>query len=84
MQTLPSSQISGVPAWQVPFAHLSPMVQLLESSQGAWLGSLLQPTVGSHESVVQTSSSSQDRGLPGRHPLPEHTSSTVQALLSSH
>ena len=69
----PSLQVSGVPPWQTPLAtsHVSMPSQTSPSLQSASLwqqcatGSCWQPFVWSHESLVQTTPSSQLGAVPG-------------------
>ena len=79
-----SSQLSvPVPAWQLPPAHTSPVVQALPSLQDAALFVCAQPESGLHESVVQPLPSLQFNGEPPRQAPPKHASPVVQALASS-
>src|SRR5207244_307877 len=82
VQTLPSSQSSGGPPTHTPPEHVSFVVQTLPSSHGAELFTCSHPSVGLHESSVQTFPSSQFGGGPPRHTPPEHVSFVVQGLLS--
>jgi hypothetical protein len=69
VQTLPSSQLSAVPAVHVPAWHVSLPLQTSPSRHGVPLttGLLWQPVTGSQLSVVQTLPSSQLSGVPAVH-----------------
>jgi len=82
VQSLPSSQLIGVPP-QIPLLQVSAVVQALPSLHGSVLGSCRQPADGSQESVVQGLPSLQLKDVPLHVPLP-HVSDVVQALPSSH
>jgi hypothetical protein len=86
VQALPSSQLSGVPAVQVPLWHVSAPLQRLESEQDVPLatGVLTQPVAGLQESVVQTLLSLQSGGVPGLHVPPWQVSAPLQRLVSAH
>src|SRR5439155_13596386 len=58
VHTLPSSQLTAVPA-QVPFEHVSLLVQAFPSVQGAEFGVCRQPRPGSQLSFVHGFPSSQ-------------------------
>jgi hypothetical protein len=83
VQKLRSSQDGGVPARQVPAAHVSipsqarPSEQLVPSSRGT----LTHPADGLHESAVHGLPSLQLRGELVHEP-PTQRSSIVQALVS--
>src|SRR5436190_421864 len=85
VQALLSAQFLGAPLVQLPPWQLSPVVQALPSSQ--WvplcLGWYRQPSIASHESVVQGLLSSQERDDPPRHLPLRHESAGVQASPSS-
>jgi hypothetical protein len=82
VQPFPSSQFGGGPPVQVPLTHVSPVVQALPSLQAFVLLTCLQPTAGSHESVVHGFPSSQLSVGPPTHVPPEHASPVVQAFPS--
>ena len=84
VQGFPSSQLRGLAVTQRPFWHWSPMVQALLSLQGLVLAMLLQPSLGSQESVVQALASLQSVAAPGRQAPSLQRSPPVQALLSEH
>jgi hypothetical protein len=64
VQTLPSLHTTGVPGWQLPAAHASPVVQAFPSSHGAVLFvNTHDPLPLSHASSVQGLPSSQAVGV---------------------
>src|SRR2546427_572024 len=84
VQTLLSSQLSGVPGLQVPPPHTSWPLQTVASSHGFVLFVCPQPVTASQASVVHTLPSSQLSGVPGLQVPPPHTSWPLQTVLSSH
>jgi hypothetical protein len=84
VQPFPSLHTSGVPGWQLPPPHVSPVVHALPSLHEAVLLTYEQPVAGMHESSVQALLSLQTTGVPGRQLPPPHVSPVVQALPSSH
>ncbi len=80
----PSSQLRGLAVTHRPPRHWSPRVQASLSVHGLVLTVLLQPSLGSQESVVQPLASLQSVAAPGRQAPPWHASPPVQALLSEH
>lgn len=85
VHSLPSSQLSEEPGWQLPPWHASPIVH--------WLPSLhvvpsalecVQPVAATQESVVQTLPSSQSGAVPDLQMVPEQVSRPLQALPSEH
>jgi hypothetical protein len=85
VHTLLSLQFSApAPAWQLPPAHVSPVVQALPSSHAAVLLAWAHPEPGLHVSVVHTLESSQfNVPAPGWQVPPPQVSPVVQALPSS-
>src|SRR5207237_818161 len=83
VQTLPSSQLSGVPGLQVPPPHTSWPLQTVLSSQEAVLLVWKQPLTALQASAVHTLPSSQLSGVPGLQVPPPHTSWPLQTVLSS-
>ena len=84
VQTLPSSQFSGLPPTHSASQQLSPVVQALPSSQAPPLSAWwTQPLDGWQLSAVQTLPSSQSSASPGAHFLSQQLSPVVQALPSS-
>jgi len=81
VQPLPSLQLSGVPARQVPIPQASPTVQAFPSSQAFVLLTKTQPVAGLQLSVVHAFPSSQAVGVPTHAPL-LHVSPEVQAFRS--
>jgi len=79
----PSVHCSGLPAWQLPPAHVSPVVHALPSLHGAALSVNTQPLEGLHVSFVQTLSSVHASGVPAWQLPPAHVSPVVHALPSS-
>jgi hypothetical protein len=69
VQTLPSSQLSAVPAVQEPPWHVSAPLHTVASAQLVPFvtGGFWHPSTASHESAVQTLPSSQASGVPGVH-----------------
>src|SRR2546427_499501 len=84
VQMLLSSQTTGVPGWQVPPPHVSPVVHALPSSHAFVLFLKTQPVAGSQVSVVQTLLSLQTAGAPGWQMPPPQVSPDVQGFPSSH
>jgi hypothetical protein len=84
VQTLPSSQLGGVPPLQVPPPHVSFVVQAFPSLHGLLLFVCTQPEAGLHESFVHPLPSSQLGGTPPLHVPPPHVSLVVQAFPSLH
>ncbi len=80
---LPSSQLGAGPPRQLPFRHLSAVVQALRSSQLTVLLVLVQPLMGSQASLVHALPSSQLGAAPPLQAPAFHLSLVVQALLSS-
>ena len=79
-----SGHVTGVPV-QVPFEHVSPVVQTLLSLHAAPdAGVCVQPLAGLHESAVHGLPSSQFAGVPPRHAPLWQVSAVVQGLPSSH
>jgi hypothetical protein len=83
VQTLPSSQPSGVPARHVPIPQASPTVQAFPSSQAFVLLTKTQPVAGLQLSVVHEFPSSHAAGVPTHEPLLQ-VSPEVQAFRSEH
>ena len=83
VQTLPSLQSTALPAWHLPAAQVSPLVQALPSSQPAVLALCRQPLAGSQLSSVQGLPSLQLCGLPPTQLPFAHMSATVHTLPSS-
>src|SRR5688572_439680 len=87
VHALPSLQSSGVPARQLPFApQVSAPLHALPSPHDAPVrGVFLQPSTGSHASVVQTLLSLQFGAGPDKHePFAAHVSAPLQTVLSAH
>ena len=82
MQGLLSLQAFTVPPWHVPPPQVSPVVQLLPSSQGFVLFVKTQPVAGLHVSVVQTLLSLHTIAAP-LHTPPAQVSPDVHAFPSS-
>jgi hypothetical protein len=83
VHTLLSLHVTGMPGWQVPLPHASPLVQALPSLHGAVLFVKVQaPVAGLQPSVVHTLLSLHTVGAPGMHVPPPQTSPVVQALPS--
>ena len=83
MQMLPSLQLRGAPPTQVPFWHVSPVVQALPSEQEPPLvGANAHPDVALQESIVHALLSLQTMGAK-THPVAGLQLSEVQALWSS-
>ena len=78
VQGLLSSHGAGAVALQTPEAQVSPVVQLLPSSQGSALLAKTQPVILSHESSVQGLPSLQGNGPPARQAPAWQTSPVVQ------
>src|SRR5215510_1445723 len=83
VQGLPSSQLNAGAPVQTPFWHVSPVVQMLASSQGAVLFVCVQPLAGSQASSVQRLPSLQSGAGPPTHVPATQVSPVVQALPSS-
>src|SRR5215813_8278950 len=83
VQGLASSQLNAGAPVQTPFWQVSPVVQMLASSQGAVLLACVQPLAGSHASSVQGLASSQLAGGPLTQVPSWQTSPAVHALPSS-
>ena len=81
---LPSLQFRGWAVTHRPLWHWSPKVQASLSVHGLLFATLLQPSLGSHESVVQPLASSHVVAAPGRQAPTLQASPPVQALLSEH
>jgi hypothetical protein len=81
---LPSLQFCSAPAWQAPFAHVSPTVQTLPSVHAALLLLNTQPVATLQLSLVQPLASLQLTSEPDWQLPPAQTSPLVQALPSSH
>jgi hypothetical protein len=79
-----SLQSGGTLPTHAPPAHTSTVVHALPSSQGAVLFAFTQPIAGLQESSVQRLLSLQSGGTLPTHAPPEHTSTVVHALPSSH
>jgi len=84
VHALPSSQSSAGPPVQTPPEQVSVVVQPSPSSHGFSFQVFVQPRFLSHESSVQTLSSSQSAAGPPSHSPPTHVSAVVQASPSSH
>ncbi len=84
VQTLPSSQSSGAPPWQLPDLHVSATVHALPSSHAALVGLCVQPLPGLQPSAVHGLSSLQEVALPGVQTALTQESPNVQALPSEH
>jgi hypothetical protein len=83
VQTFPSSQGNGVPAWQVPPEQTSPCVQASPSVQLRELAGNTHPVSGSQMSSVQTSLSSQRaESAEKTHPVAGLHQSWVQSIPS--
>ena len=82
VQGLLSSQVAAEPGTHAPPAQTSPWVQPLLSEQPSLLNTNVQPSAGSHVSVVQGLPSLHGRLAPGTHAPAAQTSPTVQRLLS--
>jgi len=80
---LPSSQLGAAPPMHMPALQTSLVVQALPSSQAKRLAVLVQPLIGSHESVVQTLPSSQLGGGPPTQVPAAQVSAEVQGFPSS-
>jgi hypothetical protein len=78
--------VSGVPAWQLPFArhNSAPLQALLSLHELLVSGVNTQPVAGLHESSVQGLLSLQVTAVPGWQEPLAHTSPVVHALLSVH
>src|SRR2546428_410187 len=83
VQTLLSSQLSGVPGLQVPPPHTSWPLQAVLSSQEAVLFVWKQPVCALQASSVQTLPSLQSSGAPPTQAPALQVSPVVQALPSS-
>jgi hypothetical protein len=83
---LPSLQLSGVPAEQVPLWQVSLPLQTLPSGQAIPLATATfwQPTTGWQLSVVQTVPSLQLSATPGVHTPTWQVSPPLQTLPSAH
>jgi hypothetical protein len=86
VQTLPSLQLSGVPAVHVPFWQRSLPLQTLASLQDVPFstGAFTQPARASQVFVVQGLPSSQLRGVPGVQTPSWQVSPPLQTLPSVH
>jgi hypothetical protein len=86
VHTLPSSQLSGVPAVHTPAWQVSVPLQTLPSLQTVPLstGVLAQPVTGSQLSVVHTLPSVQSRAVPAVHTPPWQVSAPLQTSPSGH
>src|SRR2546427_245463 len=84
VQTLLSSQLSGVPGLQVPPPRTSWPLRTGVASRGLVMLVCPQPVTASQASVVHTLLSSQLSGVPGLQVPPPHTSWPLQTVLSSH
>jgi len=88
VHALPSSQMSGVPALQVPaIVQVSNPLHALLSEHDVPPGSGMyaQPVAGSQASAVHAWLSLQVSGVPGMHePSELHSSAPLQALPSEH
>jgi hypothetical protein len=86
VQTLPSLQLSAVPAVQVPPWQVSAPLQTVPSAQGVPFntGAFWQPKVALQESVVQTLESLQLSGVPAVQVPLWQVSRPSQASLSVH
>ncbi len=84
VQTLPSSQSSGAPPWQLPDLHVSATVHALPSSHAALVGLCVQPLPGLQPSAVHGLSSLQLVALPGVQTALTQLSPNVHALPSEH
>jgi hypothetical protein len=84
VQTLLSSQTTGVPGLHTPPPQVSPVVQAFPSSHGLVLFTKTQPVAGLQLSLVHTLLSLQTTGVPGLHTPPPHVSPKVQAFPSLH
>jgi len=82
---LPSLQLGGVPAVQVPFWQLSAPLHRLPSAQERPFGTAvcLQPVTGSQVSVVHGLPSSQLGGVPGMHVPAWQVSAPLHTLASA-
>jgi hypothetical protein len=85
VQTLPSLQLSAVPAPQTPLWQVSAPLQTLPSRQGVPLATavLEQPKTALQESVVQTLPSLQVRGVPAVQTPAWQVSAPLQTLPSA-
>jgi hypothetical protein len=79
-----SSQLCGVPATQLPPAHVSSSVHAFVSLHGPVLFVCTHPLPGLQLSSVHTWPSSQSSGTLPAHVPPPHTSDVVHASPSSH
>jgi hypothetical protein len=86
VQTLPSLQLSGVPAVQVPFWHVSAPLQTLLSTHDVPFvtGVAVHPVAGLHPSVVHTFPSLHVSAVPAVHTPPWHVSPPLHRLPSAH
>jgi hypothetical protein len=86
VHTLPSSQVSGVPAVHTPPWHVSSPLQTSPSRQGVPLTTVVfwQPVTGSQLSVVHGLLSSQLSAVPAVHTPPWQVSLPLQTLPSGH
>jgi hypothetical protein len=84
VQALPSLQLAGGPATQLPPLQVSLVVQASPSSHGALLLVWTHPVAGLQLSSVQTFPSLQFGAGPPTQLPPLHVSLVVQALPSSH
>src|SRR5882724_11933263 len=75
LQTLPSSQVSGVPGTQSPLRQVSWPLQTSLSRQSAslvqqpWIDVWTHPMPGSHASIVQAAPSLQFGAVPVTQPV---------------
>jgi len=86
VHTLPSLQLSGVPAAHRPAWQVSAPLQTVLSAQGVPFRTAVfwQPKVETQESVVQTLPSLQLSAVPAVQMPPWHVSAPLQALPSLH
>jgi hypothetical protein len=85
VQALPSLQVSGVPAVQVPPWQVSPPLHRLPSEHDEPLATATfwQPVAGLQLSVVQTLESLHVRAVPLVHVPPWHVSAPLQTFASA-
>jgi hypothetical protein len=87
-QASPAAQTTGVPGWQLPFMHASPVVHALPSLHAVPFGFVTLehwPVVGSQTPASwQASPAAQTTGAPGWQAPFMHASPVVHALPSLH